>query len=29
MAGRYVGPPGKGSAFRAIFEVALALDVRA
>ena len=29
IAGRYVGPPGKGSAFRAIFEVALALDVRA
>jgi hypothetical protein len=29
IVGRYVGPPGKGSAFRAIFEVALALDVRA
>ncbi len=29
VVGRYVGPPGKGSAFRAIFEVAIALDVRA
>ena len=29
ITGRYVGPPGKGSAFRAIFEVAAALDVRA
>jgi len=29
ISGRYVGPPGKGSAFRAIFEVAVALDVRA
>ena len=29
IAGRYVGPPGKGSAFRAIFEAAVALDVRA
>jgi hypothetical protein len=29
IAGRYVGPPGKGSAFRAIFETAVALDVRA
>jgi glucosylglycerate synthase len=29
ITGRYVGPPGKGSAFRAIFEVAVALDVRA
>jgi len=27
--GRYVGPPGKGSAFRAIFEGAVALDARA
>jgi hypothetical protein len=29
VVGRYVGPPGKGSAFRAIFEAATALDVRA
>ena len=29
ITGRYVGPPGKGSAFRAIFEAAVALDVRA
>jgi hypothetical protein len=29
IVGRYIGPPGKGSAFRAIFEVAQALDVRA
>jgi hypothetical protein len=29
VAGRYVGPPGKGSAFRAIFEAAVALNVRA
>ena len=29
VTGRYVGPPGKGSAFRAIFEAALALNVRA
>jgi hypothetical protein len=29
ISGRYVGPPGKGSAFRAIFEAAVALDVRA
>jgi hypothetical protein len=29
ITGRYVGPPGKGSAFRAIFETAVALDVRA
>ena len=29
IAGAYVGPPGKGSAFRAIFEVADALGVRA
>ncbi|HUQ42395.1 MAG TPA: cell wall biosynthesis glycosyltransferase [Candidatus Limnocylindrales bacterium] len=29
ISGRYVGPPGKGSAFRAIFETAVALDVRA
>jgi hypothetical protein len=29
VTGRYVGPPGKGSAFRAIFEAAVALDVRA
>ncbi|MDQ2950723.1 MAG: glycosyl transferase family 2 [Chloroflexota bacterium] len=29
ICGRYVGPPGKGSAFRAIFEAAAALDVRA
>ncbi len=29
IVGRYVGPPGKGSAFRAIFEAATALDVRA
>jgi len=29
ITGRYVGPPGKGSAFRAIFEAALALNVRA
>jgi hypothetical protein len=29
VTGRYVGPPGKGSAFRAIFEAALSLDVRA
>ena len=28
LTGRYVGPPGKGSALRAIFEVALGLDVR-
>lgn len=28
LTGHYVGPPGKGSAFRAIFEVALGLDVR-
>ena len=27
--GRYVGPPGKGSAFRAIFQCAVALDARA
>lgn len=27
--GRYVGPPGKGSAFRAIFQAAVALDARA
>ena len=27
--GRYIGPPGKGSAFRAIFQCALALDARA
>ncbi len=29
LVGRYVGPPGKGSAFRAIFECAVALDARA
>jgi len=29
ITGRYIGPPGKGSAFRAIFEAAVALDVRA
>jgi len=29
ITGRYVGPPGKGSAFRAIFEAATLLDVRA
>ncbi len=29
ITGKYVGPPGKGSAFRAIFETAVALDVRA
>jgi glucosylglycerate synthase len=29
ITGTYVGPPGKGSAFRAIFETAVALDVRA
>ena len=29
IAGRYVGPPGKGSAFRAIFEAADALGARA
>src|SRR5204862_7368035 len=29
ISGRYVGPPGKGSAFRAIFETAVALDARA
>jgi hypothetical protein len=29
VAGRYIGPPGKGSAFRAIFEAATLLDVRA
>jgi hypothetical protein len=29
ISGRYAGPPGKGSAFRAIFEAAVALDVRA
>ena len=29
ITGRYVGPPGKGSAFRAICEAAVALDVRA
>jgi hypothetical protein len=29
ITGAYVGPPGKGSAFRAIFEVALALGVEA
>ena len=29
ITGRYVGPPGKGSAFRAIFEAADLLDVRA
>ena len=29
ITGRYVGPPGKGSAFRAIFEAALALNARA
>jgi hypothetical protein len=28
-SGRYVGPPGKGSAFRAIFEAAVALEARA
>ncbi len=28
-AGRYIGPPGKGSAFRAIFQCAVALDARA
>jgi len=27
--GRYVGPPGKGSAFRAIFEAAVALEAKA
>jgi glucosylglycerate synthase len=27
--GRYIGPPGKGSAFRAIFEGAVALDAKA
>lgn len=27
--GRYIGPPGKGSAFRAIFQAAVALDARA
>src|SRR5919198_1288945 len=27
--GRYVGPPGKGSAFHAIFECAVALDAKA
>ncbi|HKW77950.1 MAG TPA: glycosyl transferase family 2 [Candidatus Limnocylindria bacterium] len=29
IVGRYIGPPGKGSAFRAIFQTAIALDVRA
>jgi hypothetical protein len=29
ITGRYVGPPGKGSAFRAIFETATLLNVRA
>src|SRR5438034_6559991 len=29
VTGRYVGPPGKGSAFRAIFEAAVALNVHA
>jgi hypothetical protein len=29
ITGSYVGPPGKGSAFRAIFEAAVALDARA
>jgi glucosylglycerate synthase len=29
ITGSYVGPPGKGSAFRAIFEVATLLNVRA
>jgi hypothetical protein len=29
ITGKYVGPPGKGSAFRAIFEAAVALDARA
>ena len=29
VVGRYIGPPGKGSAFRAIFEAARELDVRA
>src|SRR5260221_80466 len=29
IAGAYVGPPGKGSAFRAIFEVATQLGVEA